>query len=249
MATPQRLLVLGATSAIAHAVARRFAARGATLHLLARRAGPLEDNAADLRARGAAAVTTAPFDALDTAALPAAIADAWSRHGGFDAVLVAWGTLPDQAACEASLDGTLAAFDANGRSVVAALALLGERLRVQGSGVLGVVSSVAGERGRASNYVYGAAKAAVTAFASGLRHRLKPAGVRVVTILPGFVDTPMTAAIPKGGPLWATPDRVARDIDGALARANGTVYTPWFWRLVMAIVTALPEPIFLKTKL
>lgn len=245
----QRLLVLGATSAIAHAVARRFAARGATLHLLARRAGPLADNAADLLARGAAAVTTAPFDALDTAALPGVLEDAWARHGGFDAVLVAWGTLPDPAACEASLEATLAAFDANGRSVVAALALLGERLRVQGGGVLGVISSVAGERGRASNALYGAAKAAVTTFASGLRHRLRGHGVRVVTVLPGFVDTPMTAGLPKGGPLWATPERVARDIDAALARSNGTLWTPWFWRPILAIVRALPEPVFLRTKL
>jgi hypothetical protein len=112
-----------------------------------------------------------------------------------------------------------------------------------------VISSPAGERGRASNYIYGAAKAAVSVFCGGLRHRLYASGVRVVTILPGFVDTPMTAALPKTGPLWAKPDRVALDIEQALQSRNAALYTPWFWRWIMAIVTHLPQAIFLRTKL
>jgi decaprenylphospho-beta-D-erythro-pentofuranosid-2-ulose 2-reductase len=248
MAT-ERLLVLGATSAIAHAVARRFAARGGAIHLLARRPGPLEDNALDLRARGAASVTTAPFDALDLAHLDATLDDAWSRHGGFDAVLVAWGTLPDQARCEASVDAALAAFDVNARSVVAALTAIALRMEPAGRGAIAVVSSVAGDRGRASNYVYGAAKAAVTAFSSGLGHRLHARGIRVVTVLPGFVDTPMTAGIAAKGPLWATSDRVARSIERALDRGAGPLYVPWFWRPILAIVRALPWRIFVRTKL
>ena len=93
------------------------------------------------------------------------------------------------------------------------------------------------------------AKAAVSNFCSGLRHRLFACGVRVVTVLPGFVDTPMTLALPKTGPLWAQPERVAQDIHAALARRNGTLYTPWFWRWIMLIVMHLPQALFLRSKL
>jgi len=244
------LLVIGATSAIAHAVSRRHAARGARLVLLARDAARLDANAADLRVRGAAEVHCIAFDALATEDHEAALAQAWAvvGAGGFDAALVAWGSLPDQAACEASVAQALQAFDLNARSVLALLTLLAQRFERQGRGVIGILSSPAGDRGRASNYVYGAAKAAVTTLASGLRHRLASKGVRVVTLLPGFVDTPMTAGFAKG-PLWATPEQVALDIDRALASANGRVYTPWFWRWIMLVVRALPERIFVRTRL
>ena len=244
------LLVIGATSAIAHAVSRRHAARGARLVLLARDAARLEANADDLRVRGAAEVHCITFDALATEDHEAALAQAWAAvgAGGFDAALAAWGSLPDQAACEASVAQALQAFDLNARSVLALLTLLAQRFERQGRGVIGILSSPAGDRGRASNYVYGAAKAAVTTLASGLRHRLASKGVRVVTLLPGFVDTPMTAGFAKG-PLWATPEQVALDIDRALASANGRVYTPWFWRWIMLVVRALPERIFVRTRL
>ena len=245
------LLVIGATSAIAHAVSRRHAARGARLVLLARDATRLEANAADLRVRGAAEVHCVAFDALDIDGHEAALATAWAPvdgAGGFDAALLAWGSLPDQAGCEASVAQALQAFDLNARSVLALLTLLAQRFERQGRGVIGIISSPAGDRGRASNYVYGAAKAAVTALASGLRHRLARKGVRVVTLLPGFVDTPMTAAFTKG-PLWATTERVAQDIDAALARGFGHVYTPWFWRWIMLLVRLLPERLFIRTRL
>lgn len=244
----ERLLVIGATSAIAHAVSRRHAARGARLVLLARDAGRLEANAADLRVRGAAEVRCVVFDALDTAGHDAAFDQAFAAFNGFDVALVAYGTLPDQAACEASVEQALQAFDLNARSVLAVLTVLAPRFERQGQGVIGVISSPSGDRGRASNYVYGAAKAAVTALASGLRHRLARHGVRVVTLLPGFVDTPMTAGFAKG-PLWATTERVAQDIDAALARGFGHVYTPWFWRWIMLLVRLLPERLFIRTRL
>ena len=114
--------------------------------------------------------------------------------------------------------------------------------------MLAVISSPAGERGRASNYVYGAAKAAVTVFASGLRNRLHAKGVRVITILPGFVDTPMTAQLAKG-PLWAPPERVARDIVHALESGFGVVYTPGFWRWIMSAIRHVPERLFVRMKL
>lgn len=243
------ILVAGATSAIAAAVARRYAARGARLWLLARDGDALEADAADLRVRGAADVRTAVFDAMDTAAHGVLLDDAFAAWGGFDAVLVAWGTLPDQRQCEASVDATLAAFDVNARSVIAFLTAVALRMEPAGRGAIAVISSVAGDRGRASNYVYGAAKAAITAFASGLGHRLQSSGIRVVTVLPGFVDTPMTAAMEKKGPLWATSDQVARSIERGLDHGSGPLYVPWFWRPIMAVVRALPWPVFVRTKL
>ncbi len=243
-----RILVVGATSAIAHAVARRYAARGARLLLIGRRAAALEANAADLRTRGAADVRTVVLDVADIQAQPAMIDAAFAAFGGVDGALVAYGTLPEQATAERSVAEMLAGFDTNARSVLALLTLLALRFEAQRSGCLAVISSPAGERGRASNYVYGAAKAAVSVFAAGLRHRLHAHGVRVVTIVPGFVDTPMTAAFPKG-PLWASADRVAVDIEAALDGGFGVVYTPWFWRPIMRIIRGLPERVFVRTKL
>jgi len=243
-----RILIVGGTSAIAGAVARRYATRGGRLYLVARRPEALEAAAADLRVRGATDVRTGIADALDTMSAPAMVDAAWSAWDGFDVVLLAFGVLPDQARCEGNLDSTLEAFDTNGRAAIAWLTLLAKRLEAQGSGTLGVISSPAGDRGRASNYVYGASKAAVTAFASGLRQRLRASGVKVVTILPGFVDTPMTAAFRKG-PIWASPDRVAADIERALSSGAPIVYTPWFWRWIMAIILHIPERVFVRLKL
>jgi len=244
----ERLLIIGATSAIATAVARRYAARKARIGLIGRRADALDALAADLRVRGAAEVETWVLDANDIPRHADCLDAAWRRFDGVDHVLVAHGVLPDQAECQASVASALASFDTNARSVLALLTDLANRFERQGSGAIGVISSPAGDRGRASNYVYGAAKAAVTNLASGLRHRLASKSVRVITILPGFVDTPMTAALPKG-PLWAAPDRVAADIDHALARGFGAVYTPWFWRWIMLLIKHVPERLFVRTKL
>jgi decaprenylphospho-beta-D-erythro-pentofuranosid-2-ulose 2-reductase len=243
-----RVLIIGATSAIAHALARRYASAGARLFVLARDAARLQANAADLRVRGAAEVRTALLDVLHIEQHMAVLQDAFATWGGFDVALLAHGSLPDQAACEQSTALSLAAFDLNGRCTVALLTELANHFERQGSGVLAVISSPAGERGRASNYVYGAAKAAVSVMLSGLRHRLTTKGVRVVNILPGFVDTPMTANMPKGA-MWASPERVAADIEAALRQRNATLYTPWFWRWIMLIVRHLPEWLFLKTRL
>ena len=163
------------------------------------------------------------------------LAEAWAAFGGFDVALVAHGVLPDQARERAlGRRDAVASFDTNAASVIALLTLLANRFEAQGSGALAVISSPAGDRGRASNYVYGAAKAAVTVFASGLRNRLHAKGVRVITIVPGFVDTPMTADRSRRAPLWAAPEQVARDIVRALERGFGVVYTPWFWRWIMS---------------
>jgi decaprenylphospho-beta-D-erythro-pentofuranosid-2-ulose 2-reductase len=243
-----RILFIGATSAIAHAVARRYASRGARLYLIARRPDTLEANAADVRVRGAGEVKTALLDANDVGRHMSVLDAAFAAFGGFDAALVAYGTLPDQAECEGSVEATLASFDTNARSTIALLTVLANRFQAQGKGVIGVISSPAGDRGRASNYVYGAAKAALSNFASGLRHRLFSKGVRVITIQPGFVDTPMTTKFEKS-PLWVGAERIAVDIERALERGFGVVYTPWFWRWIMLLIRHLPEQLFIRTRL
>jgi short-subunit dehydrogenase len=242
------MLIVGATSAIAHAVARRYASRGARLFLIARRAAALEANAADLRVRGAGEVRMALLDANDVERHTNVLDEAFAAFGGFDAALVAHGTLPNQAECERSVEATLASFDTNAGSTIALLTILANRFQAQGKGVIGVISSPAGDRGRASNYVYGAAKAALSNFASGLRHRLFSKGVRVITIEPGFVDTPMTTDFKKG-PLWVSAERVAADIERALEGGFGVVYTPWFWRWIMLLIRHLPERLFVRTRL
>jgi decaprenylphospho-beta-D-erythro-pentofuranosid-2-ulose 2-reductase len=247
MSTIRRILIIGATSAIAEAAARRWAAQGASLHLLGRNAERLAVIAQDLSVRGAAEVGTGVLDANDLDAHQAAVASARVALGGIDVALIAHGTLPDQAECSACVERTLAAFATNGSSTIALMTRLANVFEAQGEGTLAVLSSVAGDRGRASNAVYGAAKAAVTAYASALRQRLGAHGVNVLTIKPGFVDTPMTRHLAKGA-LWAKPDAIAAGIVHAVERRRSVVYLPGFWWPVMLAIKALPEFVFRRLK-
>lgn len=244
----QKILIVGATSAIAESCARLWAARGAALFLVGRQGARLEAVAADLRLRGAGRVDCFVMDATAVAGHAAMLDAAEAALGGLDVALVAHGTLPDQKACEASVELTLREIDTNGLSVVALCTLLANRLAPRRAGCIAVIGSVAGDRGRQSNYVYGAAKGMVTRFLQGLRNRLAKDGVQVLTIKPGFVDTPMTAAFPKG-PLWARPEQVARGIVAAIDRGRDEVYLPGFWRLVMCIIRHIPERIFKRLSL
>jgi decaprenylphospho-beta-D-erythro-pentofuranosid-2-ulose 2-reductase len=244
----QRILIVGTTSAIAEATARRFAQRGDALFLAARNAAALSAIAKDLTVRGAAQVETMEFDARTIDRFATLLDAATQRLGGLDAALIAHGTLSDQAACQRSVDLMREEFDVNAISVLALCTLLGNQFEAQGHGVIAVISSVAGDRGRQSNYVYGSAKAAVTAFTSGLRQRLYPKGVRVVTIKPGFVSTPMTAAFKKGA-LWASPAKVATDIVRAMDRGTPVIYTPSFWRPIMWVIRSVPETVFRRLRL
>jgi decaprenylphospho-beta-D-erythro-pentofuranosid-2-ulose 2-reductase len=139
-------------------------------------------------------------------------------------------------------------IELNGVATVALVLHAASRFEARGAGAIAVVTSVAGVRGRASNFVYGSAKALVSTLLAGLRHRLHRKGIAVVDIRPGFVDTPMTAAFTKGA-LWASPARVARDIVAAIDRRAGVVYTPWFWRWIMLVIRHVPEFLFVRTKL
>jgi decaprenylphospho-beta-D-erythro-pentofuranosid-2-ulose 2-reductase len=244
-----RFVVFGATSAIAVAVARLYAVEGAAIFLIGRDADKLAAVAADLKARGAAQALTATADLNDVGRHAELTAQAQAALGGVDSVLVAHGVLPDQTAVQDDPAATAAALHANFISQASILATLAPVLEAQNRGAVAVIGSVAGDRGRGSNYVYGAAKGGLGVFVQGLRHRLGRVGVRVTLVKPGFVDTPMTAGLKKGGPLWATPDQVAADIRRALDAGPAVLYTPWFWRFIMLIIRFLPDAIFAKTKL
>ena len=210
----KRVLILGATSAIAEQTARQLTAQGASLYCIGRNEQKLQAILADLQVRcgGDQKVAGISSDLTDSSGHENLIAEAERELGGLDAVLIAHGSLPDQAACEQSVALTLQEIELNALSVISLLTILANRFEKQQQGVLAVISSVAGDRGRQSNYVYGAAKGMVTLFMQGLRNRLSKSGVSVVTIKPGFVDTPMTAGFDKGGPLWAKPETIARGI-------------------------------------
>lgn len=244
----KRVLIMGATSAIAEAVARRMAERGDALFLVARNAERLAAVADDLKVRGAAQVASATLDARRIDGYAQLVDNAHSSLGGLDAALIAHGRLTDQGACEADPSLLVEEFEVNAVSAMALALHLASHFAAQRQGVIAVISSVAGDRGRQSNYIYGAGKAALSAFLSGLRQKLRPAGVAVVTIKPGFVISPMTAAF-KHGALWATPDAVARDIVRAMDRGAAELYTPWFWRGIMAIIKAIPETVFRRLRL
>lgn len=244
----QRVLIVGATSAIAEATARRFATRGARLFLVARNRERLKDLASDLSIRGAAAVDCAVLDVNDFSRHEALIDDAMRALDGIEIALIAHGTLGDQAACEKSFRLTLDELNTNAISVISLLTHLANRFEAQQRGSIAVVSSVAGDRGRRSNYVYGTAKGAVSIFLQGLRGRLHESGVHVLTIKPGYVDTPMTATFKKG-PLWSHPDRIAEGIERAIEKNLDVVYLPRWWRIAMAVFKLIPEKIFKKMSL
>jgi hypothetical protein len=239
---------VGATSGIAQAVARRYAQSGASLFLVARDPAKVEAVASDLRARGANTVDVFIMDANDTDRLVVMQQHAWQSLAQVDLALVAQGTLPNAERARTDADYLIREFRTNAESVIACLAALAQRFELQGSGVLAVIGSVAGDRGRASNYAYGAAKAAVHAFASGLRAQLFRHGVHVITIKPGFVATQMTAQLNLPALLTAEPDAVAARIQAAIDRRRNVVYTPGFWWLIMVIIRLVPERLFKRLK-
>jgi decaprenylphospho-beta-D-erythro-pentofuranosid-2-ulose 2-reductase len=243
------VLIIGATSGIAHAVARRYAAQGAQLFLVARNSARLVAVSADLVARGAKEAQILVMDAADTQLIPAMLDSAWDAYGTIDVALVAHGTLPDQTRTEADIPYAIAQFRINAESVIACLAALAPRFEKQGNGVIAVIGSVAGDRGRRSNYLYGSAKAAIEAFASGLRARLLKSGVHVLTIKPGFVATPMTAHLDLPYVLTASADSVALNIEHAITKHKDVLYTPWFWAFIMSVICLIPEKVFKRIRI
>jgi short-subunit dehydrogenase len=244
----RRVLIIGATSAIAEATARLLAADGDALFLTSRNAERLQSMADDLHVRFGARVESAVLEATDYTAHARLAGQASAALGGLDTVIIAHGTLPDQKACEASVELTRREIEVNALSIISLLTHLANHLEQQGHGTLAVVSSVAGDRGRQSNYVYGSAKAAVSTFLQGLRNRLHRAGVHVLTVKPGMVDTPMTRDFSKGL-LWSNPEKIARGIHRAIERRRDVVYLPGFWRLLMRVIREIPEAVFKRLSL
>ncbi|MET0125185.1 MAG: SDR family oxidoreductase [Pseudomonas caspiana] len=245
----KRVLIIGATSAIATACARLWANEGSDFFLVARNGDKLEQTAADLKGRGAKVVSLHEMDATDINAHPAMLQSCLRALGQIDVALIAHGTLPDQKVCELDVAVALQEFSNNGTSVIALLTLLANQFETQRCGSLAVISSVAGDRGRPSNYLYGSAKAAVSTFSEGLQARLFKVGVHVLTIKPGFVDTPMTQGLSLPAALLAQPQQVAERIVAGIARKAPTLYTPGFWALIMLVIRSIPQPLFKRLNL
>jgi decaprenylphospho-beta-D-erythro-pentofuranosid-2-ulose 2-reductase len=252
MSQRTRIWILGATSAIAQAYARRRAAQGSEFVLLGRRSEALGAVAADLIARGAASAEPFVTDLSTMGSINETVQSLSKSFGFPDEALVAYGVLCNQETAEADLTVARAALDTNFTSAVLwILALLSNHQRHR-EGVpftLIGIGSVAGDRGRASNFIYGAAKAGLDRVLEGLSQKFNGTKVCIVTVKPGFVDTPMTTSIAKKGLLWSTPDRVAADIDRAVTNRRRVVYTPWFWRLIMAGIRHMPWFIFKHLKI
>jgi len=240
------VLVLGARSDIAIAVAHRFAKAGYNIQLAARNAESLNDDQSDIELRYQVTVTLHEFDALDT-----------TSHANFAEHLL---ELPSIAVCAVGYMGEQTESEQDGKAAIQALrsnfegpasilAELANRFEQRGSGTLVGISSVAGERGRATNYVYGSAKAGFTAFLSGLRNRLARTGVHVVTVLPGFVATKMTDGMDLPARLTAQPDEVADAVFDAVQKRRNIIYVKPIWCFIMMIIRNIPERIFKRMKI
>lgn len=240
------VLVVGATSAIARATAAAFAARGHDLLVTGRDREELEAVAADLALRYRVEVEARLFDALEFEAHDGLMDAAGQRP--MSGVVVALGYMGDHEAAQGDFREARRIVDTNYTACVSLLEKAASILESRGRGFICVVGSVAGDRGRQSNYLYGSAKSGLDAYLQGLRNRLHPSGVTVTTVKPGFVDTRMTYG-KQGMFLVASPDSVGWGIYRAARRGRSVVYLPGFWRLIMWVIRSIPEPVFKRLKL
>ncbi|HEV7677078.1 MAG TPA: decaprenylphospho-beta-D-erythro-pentofuranosid-2-ulose 2-reductase [Candidatus Dormibacteraeota bacterium] len=244
----QSVLIFGGASEIALATAKKLAQRRArTIVLAGRDMARLDSAAANLRREGAAHVETAAFDATDTASHQRFVDDVWARHHEFDLVLLAFGVLGDQERDENDAASALHVIDVNFRGAVSVGIPVTQKLRAQGHGSLVVLSTVAAERARRANFVYGASKAGLDAFFQGLADSMVGTGVQVLIVRPGFVHTKMTEGRPAA-PFATTPEKVAEDIVRGIARNATTIWSPGVLRPVMSAMRHLPRPVFRKLR-
>lgn len=247
-AQPRRVLAIGATSAIAEATLRLFAEQHAAFFLIGRNPRNLAAVRDDLLTRGAASATIYTADLDDTAAHPAMLAYAVTALSGIDLALVAHGVLGDQPAGEKDYSAAEPVLRTNFLSPVSLVGWLANYFEAERRGTIAVISSVAGDRGRKSNYLYGASKGGLNVFLDGVRNRIDRAGVHVLTIKPGFVATPMTAHLSRNA-VFAEPAQVARHIVRAIDRRRDIAYVPPFWGLIMFMVRNIPRRVFKKMNL
>jgi len=244
-ASLKKIVIVGATSALAEQCARFWLTQSAAdMSLVGRDAGKLDMLAADLKVRNPAArIHTHVVDFQDPAAIDQLVAQ-MGATGAVDDVLIAHGSLPDQTACQAQLALIQEAIAVNATSPVMFAEAFVRQMVAAGKGTVGIIGSVAGDRGRKSNYVYGAAKGLVTRYAEGLQHRLAGSNVKVVLIEPGPTDTPMTAHLKAAGAKLADASEVARLICNAMDRGQPVAYVPAKWRLIMMVIKHLPRFVF-----
>lgn len=242
------LLLLGATSDMAVAMARKFAAAGYDIQLAARHSARLKPLESDLKIRHSVNCTIHEFDAAQPATHATFLSSLPIRP---DVSICVFGYLGDQQQAETEWTECERILQTNYIGAVSILNLVANEYAANGSGLIVGISSVAGERGRQSNYFYGSAKAGFTAYLSGLRNRLFHQGIHVLTVQPGFVNTKMTENMPLPGPaiLVATPELVADAVYKAVIRKKNVIYVKWFWRWIMLLIKSIPEPLFKKLKL
>lgn len=247
MSMGKRIVIVGATSTIAKHCARLWVQEyPVDLTLIGRDAGRLEQIASDLTVRSPQSrfkVIESEF--LEPNGIQAAVNKVVS-NGPVDIVLIAHGSLPEQAVCQRDIDACEAALLVNGISPVLFAEAFAAHMEKQGYGSLILIGSVAGDRGRKSNYVYGSAKGLVARYAEGMQHRFAQTGIRVTLVKPGPTDTPMTAFLKKEGVSLASPENVAKDIVSAGKKGAAVVYTPIKWKIIMFIIRNLPRMIFHK---
>ena len=242
----KNVLILGSTSDMAQAIAKKYAAEGWGLLLAARNMELLEPVADDLRVRSSALVQTLEFNATN-----------FSSHGSFydaletkpDAVICVFGYMGDPLLSRTDFDEVRRTIDVNYMGAVSILNVVAADFEKRGHGSIAGISSVAGDRGRQSNYIYGSAKAGFTAYLAGLRNRLAASGVHVMTVKPGFCRTKMTENMELPAPLTAEPEQVALAVFQGLEKKKNTVYTLWMWRWIMLMICHIPEFVFKKMKM
>ena len=247
----ERIVILGATSGIARALCHALGKRGCRLVLTGRDSEELDKIAADCRVRYQTEVFVELFYALEFTKHAAFVARCMEHvRGDIDGVILCYGYMTDQTKTQMDFTESQRTLDLNFTSPVSLLTLFANYFEQRRTGYIAVISSVAGDRGRQSNYTYGAAKAGLSTYLQGLRNRLHRVNVHVLTIKPGPVDTPMTnGLIAQHSRLLASADRVAQDIDRAIRKRVDVLYTPWFWRPIMGILRGIPEPIFKRLSL
>ena len=245
----KKIVIFGATSAIAYEAAKLYAKQGCDICLIARDSSKLAILQQDMSTRYPASNSmTIQLDMNHIEQHKETIKKVIKTFKTIDIAIIAHGTLSNQQACQNSVDELMQEYQTNCLSYLSLLSLLGNYFEKQQKGSIVAITSVAGDRGRQSNYVYGSAKAAVTAFLSGLRGRLAKKNVHILTVKPGFVDTPMVAHLEKNF-LFAKPEKIALDIRKAINKRKQVIYTPGFWRWIMLVIKLIPESIFKSMKI
>lgn len=243
------VVIFGASSAVAQALAAIHAGAGDDILLVARDGARLDMIADDLRVRGSKNVKCISADLSRVEHHSELIDQINSQYSNIAKYYFFYAIMPEQSESAGSWNTTFDVLNTNFLSVASLLTRIANKIEIERDRSIIVISSVAGDRGRQSNYVYGTSKGALNIFLQGLRNRLQKANCCVLTVKPGFIDTPMTKEISKKGFLWASPERVADDIYKATLKKRDEIYTPWFWRYIMMIIKNVPERIFKRLSL